>query len=96
MAEKNQFVMTREGYEKLQEELKYQSETHRAEVAEKMLRDNNIHNVRISHFGVMLTDHFNPQNMTVNLRDSVYSSRSIAAAAVACHACGHTLQHARG
>ena len=51
-----------------------------AEVAEKMLRDNNIHNVKITHVGGMLTDHFNPQNMTVNLSDAVYSSRSIAAA----------------
>ena len=67
-----------------------------AEVAEKMLRDNNIHNVKITHVGGMLTDHFNPQNMTVNLSDSVYSSRSIAAAAVACHECGHAIQHARG
>lgn len=67
-----------------------------AEVAEKMLRDNNIHNVRITHVGGMLTDHFNPQNMTVNLSDAVYSSRSIAAAAVACHECGHAIQHARG
>ena len=50
-----------------------------AEVAEKMLRDNNIHNVRITHVGGMLTDHF-----------------SIAAAAVACHECGHAIQHARG
>lgn len=67
-----------------------------AEVAEKMLRDNNIHNVKITHVGGMLTDHFNPQNMTVNLSDAVYSSRSIAAAAVACHECGHAIQHARG
>ena len=67
-----------------------------AEVAEKMLRDNNIHNVKITHVKGMLTDHFNPQNMTVNLSDSVYSSRSIAAAAVACHECGHAIQHARG
>ena len=67
-----------------------------AEVAEKMLRDNNVHNVKITHVGGMLTDHFNPQNMTVNLSDSVYSSRSIAAAAVACHECGHAIQHARG
>ena len=64
-----------------------------AEVAEKMLRANN---VKITHVGGMLTDHFNPRNMTVNLSDSVYSSRSIAAAAVACHECGHAIQHARG
>ena len=67
-----------------------------AEVAEKMLRDNNVHNVKITHVRGQLTDHFNPANMTVNLSDSVYSSRSIAAAAVACHECGHAIQHARG
>ena len=67
-----------------------------AEVAEKMLRENNVHNVKITHVGGRLTDHFNPQNMTVNLSDSVYSSRSIAAAAVACHECGHAIQHAQG
>lgn len=67
-----------------------------AEVAEKMLRENNIHNVRITHVSGHLTDHFDPRSMTVNLSDSVYSSRSIAAAAVACHECGHAIQHARG
>lgn len=67
-----------------------------AEVAEKMLRDNNIHNVKITHVGGHLTDHFNPQTMTVNLSDSVYSSSSVAAAAVAAHECGHAVQHARG
>ena len=54
-----------------------------AEVAEKMLRDNKIHNVKITHVSGQLTDHFNPQTMTVNLSDSVYSSSSVAAAAVA-------------
>ena len=67
-----------------------------AEVAEKMLRDNNIHNVKVTHVGGHLTDHFNPQTMTVNLSDAVYSSRSVAAAAVACHECGHAIQHAQG
>ncbi|MBO7330873.1 MAG: zinc metallopeptidase [Alistipes sp.] len=67
-----------------------------AEVAAKMLRDNNVHNVKITHVGGQLTDHFNPATMTVNLSDSVYSSRSIAAAAVACHECGHAIQHAQG
>ncbi len=67
-----------------------------AEVAEKMLRDNNIRNVKVTHVAGALTDHFNPQTMTVNLSDSVYSSRSIAAAAVACHECGHAVQHAQG
>ena len=67
-----------------------------AEVAEKMLRNNNIHNVKVTHVGGHLTDHFNPQTMTVNLSDSVYSSSSVAAAAVAAHECGHAVQHARG
>ena len=65
-----------------------------AEVAEKMLRDNNIHNVKVTHVGGHLTDHFNPQTMTVNLSDSVYSSSSVAAAAVAAHECGHAGQFA--
>ena len=65
------------------------------EVAEKMLRDNNIHNVRVTHVAGHLTDHFNPQTMTVNLSDAVYSSSSVAAAAVAAHECGHAVQHAR-
>ena len=67
-----------------------------AEVAEQMLRQNNVHNVKITHVRGQLTDHFNPSTMTVNLSDSVYSSRSIAAAAVACHECGHAIQHAQG
>ena len=67
-----------------------------AQVAEKMLRDNNIHNVKVTHVQGHLTDHFNPQTMTVNLSDSVYSSASVAAAAVAAHECGHAVQHARG
>lgn len=67
-----------------------------AEIAAKMLRDHNIHNVRITHVPGSLTDHFNPANMTVNLSDEVYSGRSISAAAVACHECGHAIQHAEG
>ncbi len=67
-----------------------------AQVAEKMLRDNNIHGVKVTHVKGHLTDHFNPQTMTVNLSDSVYSSTSVAAAAVAAHECGHAVQHARG
>ena len=66
-----------------------------AEVAEKMLRDNNIHNVKVTHVSGHLTDHFNPKTMTVNLSDSVYSSTSVSAAAVAAHECGHAIQHAR-
>lgn len=67
-----------------------------AEVAAKMLRDHNIHDVKITHTSGMLTDHYNPATKTVNLSDAVYSSRSIAAAAVACHECGHAIQHAYG
>lgn len=66
-----------------------------AQVAEKMLRDNNIHNVRVTHVKGHLTDHFNPKTMTVNLSDAVYASTSVAAAAVAAHECGHAVQHAR-
>jgi len=67
-----------------------------AEVAEKMLRDNGIRNVKVTHVAGHLTDHFNPQTMTVNLSDSVYGSRSVSAAAVAAHECGHAVQHAEG
>ena len=67
-----------------------------AEVAERMLRENHIHNVRVTHVKGRLTDHFDPRTMTVNLSDSVYGSRSVAAAAVAAHECGHAIQHAQG
>lgn len=67
-----------------------------AEIAERMLRENNIHNVKIVHTGGYLTDHFNPSNMTVNLSEDVYYGRSITAAAIACHECGHAVQHAQG
>ena len=67
-----------------------------AEIAAKMLSDHNIHNVRITQVDGELTDHYNPATLTVNLSKSVYSSRSIAAAAVACHECGHAIQHAEG
>ena len=67
-----------------------------AELAEKLLHDHVIYNVKVTHVKGHLTDHFNPQTMTVNLSDSVYSSRSVAAAAVACHECGHAVQYATG
>lgn len=66
-----------------------------AEVAERMLRENHIHNVKVTHVRGQLTDHFDPRTMTVNLSDAVYASRSVAAAAVAAHECGHAIQHAR-
>lgn len=66
------------------------------EVAEKMLRDNGITDVTVTHTPGQLTDHFNPANKTVNLSDAVYASNSVAAAAVAAHECGHAVQHAVG
>src|ERR1044072_9329459 len=64
------------------------------EVAEKMLRENNIYDVQVVSVGGMLTDHYNPANKTVNLSPDVYEGRSISAAAVAAHECGHAVQHA--
>lgn len=66
------------------------------EVVEKMLHDNNIHDVRITCVDGTLTDHYNPLNKTINLSQEVYHSNSVAAAAVAAHECGHAVQHARG
>ena len=65
------------------------------EVAEKMLRDNGIYDVRVTSTPGMLTDHYNPTNKTVNLSEDVYGTCSVAAAAVAAHECGHAVQHAR-
>ena len=67
-----------------------------AEVAMKMLHDHGIYNVKVVPTRGMLTDHFNPQTMTIALSEGVYSSRSVAAAAVAAHECGHAVQHALG
>jgi len=64
------------------------------EVVEKMLRDNGITGVSIGSVSGKLTDHYNPVNKTINLSHEVYNGRSIAAAAVAAHECGHALQHA--
>lgn len=64
------------------------------EVAEKMLHDNGIYDVKVVSTNGMLTDHYNPSDKTVNLSEGVYASRSVAAAAVAAHECGHAVQHA--
>lgn len=64
------------------------------EVAEKMLRDNGITDVRVTCIRGRLTDHYNPTDKTVNLSEGVYNSASVAAAAVAAHECGHAVQHA--
>lgn len=66
-----------------------------AEVAEKMLQDNGIYDVRVTSAQGFLSDHYNPMDKTVNLSPDVYSGRSVAAAAVAAHECGHAVQHAR-
>tara|TARA_R110002049_G_scaffold2846_14_gene23209 strand:- start:11749 stop:12447 length:699 start_codon:yes stop_codon:yes gene_type:complete len=65
-----------------------------AEIAEKMLADNGIFDVKVISTPGMLTDHYNPQNKTVNLSEGVYNQRNAAAAAVAAHECGHAVQHA--
>ena len=65
------------------------------EIAEKMLIDNNIHDVKVVSVPGMLSDHYNPLKKTVNLSEGVYNQRSTAAAAVAAHECGHALQHAQ-
>lgn len=64
------------------------------EVAEKMLYDNDIHNVTIKEVNGTLTDHYNPTDHTLNLSHDVYYGTSVAAAAVAAHECGHAVQHA--
>ena len=66
-----------------------------AEIAEKMLTDNGIHDVKVISVRGQLTDHYNPVNKTVNLSEGVYSQRNAAAAAVAAHECGHAVQHAK-
>jgi Zn-dependent membrane protease YugP len=65
------------------------------DVAERMLKDNGIYDVRVISVEGQLTDHYNPADKTVNLSPDVYHSRSIAAAAVAAHECGHAVQHAK-
>lgn len=66
------------------------------EIAEKMLHDNGIYNVAVTHVKGHLTDHYNPTTMTINLSDDVYNSATITAIAVAAHECGHAVQHAEG
>lgn len=65
------------------------------DVAEKMLHDNGIYDVQIRSAEGSLSDHYNPADRTVNLSPEVYHGRSIAAAAVASHECGHAVQHAK-
>ena len=65
------------------------------EVAERMLHDNGIYDVNVLSLEGQLTDHYNPETRTVNLSTDVYYGRSVAAAAVAAHECGHAVQHAK-
>ncbi len=66
-----------------------------AEIAEKMLSDNGIYDVKVISTPGRLTDHYNPTNKTVNLSEAVYNQRNAAAAAVAAHEVGHAVQHAQ-
>ncbi len=66
------------------------------QVAEKMLYDNDIHDVTVQEVNGTLSDHYNPANKTLNLSHDVYHGTSVAAAAVAAHECGHAVQHATG
>ena len=64
------------------------------EIAEKMLQENGIFDVKVTSVNGFLSDHYNPKDKTVNLSPDVYNGRSISAAAVAAHECGHAVQHA--
>lgn len=85
---------------KLKKKFKFYSKVHLrngmsgAEIAEKMLADHGIRDVKVISTPGMLTDHYNPANKTVNLSEGVYSQRNASAAAVAAHECGHAVQHA--
>ncbi|MCO4818148.1 MAG: zinc metallopeptidase [Bacteroidetes bacterium] len=65
------------------------------EIAEKMLNENGIYDVKVISVAGRLTDHYNPMDRTVNLSEAVYNERNAAAAAVAAHECGHAVQHAK-
>ena len=64
------------------------------EIAEKMLKENGIYDVKVTSANGFLSDHYNPANKTVNLSPDVYNGTSVAAAAVSAHECGHAVQHA--
>ena len=86
---------------KLKSKFKHYSKVHLqngmsgAEIAEKMLADHGIRDVKVVSTAGMLTDHYNPKNKTVNLSEGVYNQRNAAAAAVAAHEVGHAVQHAQ-
>ena len=72
-------------------DIKLQNGLSGREIAEKMLADNGILDVKVTSVSGMLTDHYNPANKTVNLSEGVYNQRNAAAAAVAAHECGHAV-----
>lgn len=86
--------------QRLQSKFDYYSKVHLrngmsgAEIAEKMLHDNGIYDVKVISTAGRLTDHYNPKDKTVNLSEAVYNQRNAAAAAVAAHEVGHAVQHA--
>ena len=67
-----------------------------AQIAQKMLNDNGIYDVKVTSVPGQLTDHYNPATKSVNLSADVYKTNSVAAAAVAAHECGHAVQHKVG
>ena len=85
---------------KLKSKFEYYSKVHLrngmsgAEIAQKMLNDNGIYDVKVISTPGRLTDHYNPADKTVNLSEAVYNQRNAAAAAVAAHEVGHAVQHA--
>lgn len=95
------FVVSLYVSNKLKSKFKHYSKVHLQngmsgrEIAEKMLRDNGIYDVKVISTAGMLTDHYNPAKKTVNLSEAVYTQRNAAAAAVAAHECGHAIQHAK-
>ena len=95
------FVVSLYVSNKLKSKFKHYSKVHLQngmsgkEIAEKMLHDNGIYDVKVISTPGMLTDHYNPAKKTVNLSEGVYTQRNAAAAAVAAHECGHAVQHAQ-
>jgi Zn-dependent membrane protease YugP len=74
-------------------EIQLNSEYSGREIAEKMLRDHGIFDVQVMSTDGQLSDHYNPSDKTVNLSTDVYYGKSVAAAAIAAHECGHAIQH---
>lgn len=95
------FVVSLYVSNKLKSKFKHYSKVHLQngmsgrEIAEKMLSDNGINDVKVISTPGQLTDHYNPSKKTVNLSEAVYTQRNAAAAAVAAHECGHAIQHAK-